>query len=73
MSIYTACRYTTACPCCGDEISIIVSARGLRLWREGERIQNALPGLTAEEREILISGTCPECWNEIFGKEEEEE
>ena len=71
MSIYTACRYTTICPCCGDEISVIVPARGLRLWREGERIQEALPELTAEEREILISGTCPECWKEIFSEEEE--
>ena len=39
----------------------------------GENIQIAFPDLTADQREILISGICPECWDKIFPPEEDEE
>ena len=42
-------------------------------WQNGEGlIQDLMPGLSPEERELLISKTCDECWNAIFlGKAEE--
>lgn len=36
-------------------------------WRHGDLIQNALADLSPDQREMLISGICPKCWNEIFG------
>ena len=31
-------------------------------WANGALIQRVMPELTADQREILISGTCPGCW-----------
>ena len=36
-------------------------------WLNGELIQVAMPNLTNDEREFLISGSTPEEWDEIFG------
>ena len=40
-------------------------------WQNGELIQRVFPEMSADEREILISGTHPKCWNEMFGDENE--
>jgi len=36
-------------------------------WLNGELIQVAMPNLTNDQREFLISGSTPEEWDEIFG------
>ncbi len=36
------------------------------LWREGMLIQEAMPQLSAEEREFLMTGITPAEWNEAF-------
>ena len=36
----------------------------------GKLIQNAMPDLTAEQREFLISGTTPDEWAAMFGTED---
>jgi hypothetical protein len=36
-------------------------------WLNGELIQVAMPNLTADQREFMISGATPEEWDEIFG------
>jgi len=41
-------------------------------WREGENIQKVFPDMSAGDREVLISGTHPACWNKLFGEEEDE-
>lgn len=35
--------------------------------RQGEKIQNILPQLNADQREFLMTGITPEEWKEIFG------
>ena len=35
-------------------------------WLDGELIQNAMPDLSEEDREFLISGSTAEEWNEFF-------
>lgn len=40
-------------------------------WQSGTLIQNAMPNVSAEDREFLISGTTPEEWAALFGKEEQ--
>ena len=56
-----------ACPFCGREFQNAFPAEGYRKWREGALIQDALPDCTADEREFLITGICPECWGKTFG------
>lgn len=34
-------------------------------------IQHIFPYLSPEQRELLISHICPECWNDMFPSEEE--
>ena len=65
--------YTT-CPFCGTINEISVDADGYFNWKyNGELVQNALPELSADEREMLISGICPKCWDNMFPEEEEDE
>ena len=34
-------------------------------WRGGELIQDAMPQLTVDEREFVISGCTPKCWDKL--------
>lgn len=36
-------------------------------WRAGMLVQKAFPNLTPDERELLISGTSAEGWEQLFG------
>lgn len=37
---------------------------------EGKLIQQILPNRTADEREQIISGTHPKCWEKFIGEDE---
>jgi hypothetical protein len=39
----------------------------------GGTVQSIFKDLGADERELLISGTCGECWDKLFPKEDEGE
>ena len=43
---------------------------GLRAWKNGLLIQEALPELSANDREFLISGISPVKFDSIFDEEE---
>lgn len=60
------------CTVCDHFSSVVVDLKGYYRWSRGEPIQNALPELSPEEREILITGAHPECWDKMFGGEEED-
>lgn len=49
-------------PNCGKVFLIPVPVSERDAWKEGMLIQDAMPSLTQDDRELLISGTCPECW-----------
>jgi hypothetical protein len=40
----------------------------LEAWQGGELIQNAMPDLSAELREFLMTGITPFEWEENFGE-----
>lgn len=40
---------------------------------ERKYVQDVFPELSKEEREVIISGTHPECWNAMFQYDEEDE
>lgn len=55
------------CTGCGRMFSLSVSIAGYFAWKRGEQlIQNALPDLKAEERELLITGICGKCFDALF-------
>ena len=58
------------CRTCGDTHILMVNAQDKKRWMEGELIQDAMPYLSADERELLISGTCVTCFDKMFGSEE---
>lgn len=62
------------CRSCG-EVYVIqdISYEGYKDWKYGALIQRALPGLTADQRELLISQTCPVCWEKLFGEDKDAE
>lgn len=63
----------TTCCVCGKEHETVVDYNAFRTWYQGALIQNVFPDLNPAEREILISGTCDECFNAMFPPDEEEE
>jgi len=61
MEITKECRIT------GDTntMDIPVTQEQLDAWTNGMLIQDAMPDLTADHREFLISGTTPEMWSKM--------
>lgn len=59
---------TITCPFCGKDHEVACNEEHWLDWQNGELIQNAMPELTATEREQLISHLCPSCQKSIFGE-----
>ena len=55
-----------ACWKCDVVTDVPVLDSELKEWQDGELIQIAMPDLNTDDRELLISKTCPKCWNELF-------
>lgn len=58
------------CRMCKETKQLNVNMGDVQKWQEGALIQTVMPYLSAPERELLISGTCGECWKKLFGEEE---
>lgn len=63
---------TKACMICHKRSKITIPTEALRRWNEGAFIQVAWPDSTPEEREMLITGTHPDCWDAAFPEEEDD-
>lgn len=63
----------TRCPICGERHYVEVFEKDFIAWRNGTLIQDAFPYLSVDERELLISGTCAECFSAIFGDDDDED
>ena len=63
----------TVCPICGHANEVEVNEIDYLDWQDGMLVQDAFPYLSANEREKLISGICPSCWDKMFPPEEDEE
>lgn len=57
----------TRCPFCGQANEVEVNEMDYLDWDDGKLAQDAFPYLSADEREMLISGVCPTCWENTFG------
>jgi hypothetical protein len=65
------------CPFCGKDNRFEATEeeiKGFDKWQNGEmHIQHAMPLLSPEKREVLISGICITCQEEVFGISHKEE
>lgn len=64
-------KITLSVPCvqCGAVHKLRVHLDDYESWKNGEKlVQEAFPYLSADKRELLISGICPECWDRMFGQ-----
>ena len=60
---------TPVCPICGKTHNIqVYSSDYVRFMRREGLVQDCFPYLKAEEREMLISGICPDCWTKMFAQ-----
>lgn len=59
------------CRLCGVRAPITVPVVGFNQWIQGTLIQRAMPQVSPEDREFLISRTCPDCWNAMMPQEED--
>lgn len=60
------------CRVCKAFVKFVVNDIDYQKWQDGMLIQDAMPGLTPAQREILISGVCGACFDTLLGKEEDE-
>src|SRR5947209_115043 len=61
---------TFECTCCHEDIEIRnLDVQALTEWMTGDKlVQDAFPNMPAPERELFISGTCPECYARMLSK-----
>lgn len=57
---------TPRCFQCGETSKVTVVKEQFERWIAGELIQRAMPEMPVDTRELLISGTHPKCWDEMF-------
>ncbi|RLK63172.1 hypothetical protein D3H64_06155 [Atopobacter sp. AH10] len=54
------------CIACNKSYDLAVNSEDLERYEQGEYAQNAFPYLASSERELIISGLCGDCFNDLF-------
>ena len=62
--------FTGPCIVTGEMYSVTVPGPGLYKYRQGMHIQDAMPEVSEEDCEFLITGHSPKGWEIVFSKEE---
>jgi hypothetical protein len=50
-------------------LDLDVTQEQLDAWRSGTVIQRAMPNLSADEREFILTGITPEEWDDMFAED----
>ena len=58
---------TRPCMVCGQRSELKLDNAALFAYNQGALIQQAFPDLSADERELIKTGTHPECWEKALG------
>lgn len=61
---------TKRCNWCKKSSKLKLAKANYDKWQSGVYIQNAFPKMSSDVRELLISGTHPKCWDEMFPDED---
>lgn len=63
--------HTASCIGCGKRSKITIPKAGYDAWIvEGEYLQVALADLSPEQRELVLTGIHPKCWDDIAPEED---
>jgi len=52
-----------------NTMSLPITEEQYNAWEQGTLVQDAMPHLSPDEREFVMSGITPEEWAETFGEE----
>ena len=66
--LHRADTFTIYCRYCDKPYNLRVNITDVADWQMGKYIQDAMPYLSADERELFISETCGVCCDEMFGE-----
>lgn len=66
-------RIEQRCFCCNTKKVIEMDDVAYTRWINGEHIQDVAPEMSVDDRELLISGVCGNCFDNMFADEEEDE
>lgn len=58
---------TRKCPFCGTERQKELDEEQYRKYKAGAYVQDVMPDASPDDREFLITGICPDCWDDTFG------
>ncbi len=61
---------TKPCRYCHHTSRVQLDEDKFQAWQKGEYVQNVWPEKSPDDRELLITGTHPKCWDEMFGEGE---
>ena len=53
-----------------NSLNLDLSEGALQAWQDGMLIQDAMPNLSADEREFVMTGITPYEWDNMFEDEE---
>lgn len=65
--------FSKVCNECNRSIDLDVQVEDYRKYLSGAFVQDAFPYLSDGERELLVSGICGDCFDNMFGSFEEED
>lgn len=64
-------KFSGPCVQTGKSYSVTVPASGVEDYViRGQKMQEAFPSLSTDDREFLISGFSPEGWESVFGSDD---
>lgn len=61
---------TATCPECKGSKAVPIDNKSLSNWLHGDLIQRAMASIDEDDRERLITGYCPSCWNKLFADDD---
>tara|TARA_R110002051_G_scaffold121296_2_gene194503 strand:+ start:1418 stop:1675 length:258 start_codon:yes stop_codon:yes gene_type:complete len=66
-------HFTGQCRVTGKDWTVAVPGQELHQYRRGKLMQYAMPSLSDDDREFLITGISPEGWEQKFGDKQEQD
>ena len=65
---------TFKCRECEQDIEVPITQEQYHDWeKKGTLIQHEFPSLNADQREIMLSGTCGPCFDAMFSDDDDDE
>ena len=64
--------FNVKCIMCGNDFTINVKKEDFEKWIRFANVQDAFPYLNPDERELLISNVCGECFDCAFSEDYED-